>query len=122
MIYCLNCGKTVNGKPDFCPSCGAYIPWEVIDPQIEENTNTGSREEKTPDYRYSQQVQVQTGREKNKWVSLLLCLFFGVFGAHRFYEGKIGTGILYLFTGGLCGIGVFVDLIILVGKSNPYYR
>lgn len=47
--------------------------------------------------------------EKNKWVVLLLCLFFGVFGVHRFYEKKIGTGILYLLTLGFFGIGVLVD-------------
>lgn len=47
--------------------------------------------------------------QKNKWVALLLCLFFGSFGVHRFYEGKIGTGILYLFTLGFFGIGVLID-------------
>jgi TM2 domain-containing membrane protein YozV len=58
---------------------------------------------------------------KNKWVSFFLCLFFGVFGAHKFYEGRILLGILYLCTAGLCGVGVVVDLIILLFKPNPYY-
>ena len=53
---------------------------------------------------------------KSRTAALLLCFFFGVFGVHRFYAGKVGTGILYLFTGGLFGIGWLVDLImILVG-------
>lgn len=47
--------------------------------------------------------------QKNKWVALLLCFFFGAFGVHRFYEGKIGTGILYLLTLGLFGFGVLID-------------
>lgn len=47
--------------------------------------------------------------QKNKWVALLLCFFFGPLGVHRFYEGKIGTGILYLLTFGLFGIGALVD-------------
>lgn len=54
--------------------------------------------------------------EKNKWVALILCLFFGVLGVHRFYEGKIGTGILYLLTLGLCGIGVIVDFFKILSR------
>lgn len=57
---------------------------------------------------------------RSKWVSLLLCLFFGCFGAHKFYEGKILLGIVYLFTLGIFGIGVIIDLIILLFKPNPY--
>ena len=50
-------------------------------------------------------------------VALLLCFFIGVIGAHRFYVGKIGTGLLMVFTLGGLGIWTFVDLIlIIVGK------
>lgn len=58
---------------------------------------------------------------KSKWVSFFLCLFLGVFGAHKFYEGRILLGILYIFTGGLFGIGIIVDLVILFFKPNPYH-
>ena len=61
------------------------------------------------------------GKEKNKWVALLLCFFLGFVGGHKFYEGKVGMGILYLFTAGLCGIGVLIDFITLLFKPNPYY-
>lgn len=57
----------------------------------------------------------------HKWISFFLCLFLGIFGGHKFYEGKIGAGILYLLTAGLFGVGVLVDLIILLFKPNPYY-
>lgn len=58
---------------------------------------------------------------KNKWVSLLLCLFLGVIGAHKFYERRILLGIFYIFTGGLLGIGVMIDLMVLLFKPNPYF-
>lgn len=38
---------------------------------------------------------------------------FGALGFHRFYLGKFGTGLLYMFTGGLAGIGSFYDLLTL---------
>ena len=60
-------------------------------------------------------------RAKNKWTAFVLCLLLGYFGAHKFYEGKVGMGVLYLFTLGLFGIGWFVDLIVLLTKTNPYY-
>lgn len=58
-------------------------------------------------------------REKNKWIALSLC-FFTFFG-HKFYEGKIGMGFLYMFTFGLFGFGWITDLIKLITKPNPYY-
>ncbi len=55
--------------------------------------------------------------DKSKKVALLLCIFLGYFGVHQFYVGKIGKGLLYLFTGGLLGIGWIVDIVkILMGS------
>ena len=58
---------------------------------------------------------------KNKWVAFFLCIFFGYLGIHKFYEGRILLGLLYLFTGGLFTIGVLIGAVILFFKPLHYY-
>ncbi|AHH11602.1 TM2 domain-containing protein (plasmid) [Borrelia coriaceae] len=53
----------------------------------------------------------KNNNSESKIILFLLCLFLGWLGIHRLYIKKIGTGLLYMFTGGLLGIGVFIDLI-----------
>lgn len=56
-------------------------------------------------------------QNKSRLVAFLLCYIFGIFGAHRFYVGKTFTAIIYIFTFGLFGIGMLVDLLkIILGK------
>ena len=54
---------------------------------------------------------------KSRLVALLLCIFLGTLGIHRFYVGKVGTGILWLITLGFGGIGVIIDLIMIIVGS-----
>jgi len=54
---------------------------------------------------------------KKRLTALLLCLFLGGLGIHRFYVGKVGTGILWLLTLGILGIGALVDLIMIIVGS-----
>jgi hypothetical protein len=56
---------------------------------------------------------VRSVSDKDKTTTLLLAIFAGGLGVHRFYVGKALTGVLYLFTGGLFSIGVLVDVILL---------
>lgn len=52
--------------------------------------------------------------DKSYVATLLFCLFLGMFGAHRFYVGKIGTGILMLLTFGGFGIWMLIDFILII--------
>lgn len=58
-------------------------------------------------------MKYQYRSNKNWVVCLLLCIFLGYLGIHRFYVGKIGTGILWLLTVGLFGVGYIVDLLLI---------
>lgn len=114
--YCRFCGEKIPEEAVICTHCGRQVeqlkseqPQVIINnsnnnTNVNQNTNTGIAR-----------------NAKNKWVALLLCLFLGVFGAHKFYEGKYLLGIVYLFTVGFFGIGWFIDIIILLFKPNPYY-
>jgi TM2 domain-containing membrane protein YozV len=54
-------------------------------------------------------------------IAYVLWFFLGVFGVHRFYLGRTGSGLLWLLTGGLCGVGQLVDLFLipsLVDEAN----
>ena len=64
-----------------------------------------------------QNFQNQAISAKSKSTAAVLCFFLGFLGIHRFYAGKTGTGILWLFTGGLLGIGAVVDFIMILCGS-----
>jgi len=52
--------------------------------------------------------------EKKKLPAFLLCFFFGIFGVHRFYVGKVATGVIQLLTVGGCGIWWLLDLLVIL--------
>lgn len=92
--YCFSCGTTIDSRAAVCPKCG------VSQPDINRNTSVNTR-----------------------WLAVfLLALVVGVFGAHRFYTGRIGSGILMLITIGGLGIWYLIDLIMIVtGNFNDAY-
>lgn len=59
---------------------------------------------------------------KSKSVALILCLlgFLGLAGLHRFYLGKIGSGILYLITFGFFGVGTIIDCFTVGTQVEQY--
>jgi TM2 domain-containing membrane protein YozV len=57
---------------------------------------------------------------KKTSTAYVLWFFLGAFGGHKFYLGKKGMGILYIFTLGLLGFGVLYDLFTLGGQVESY--
>ena len=88
--FCRSCRKVISSLAPTCPHCGA---------------TTGLR------------VAPEGASPKTRLVALLLCFLFGMIGVHRFYVGKIGTGILQILTLGGFGIWVLVDLIMIIVGS-----
>ena len=116
MKYCKFCGEQIHEDAIICPKCGRQIEelkgnYQQQPNVVINNTNMNTN------------VNSANGKPKDKMLSIILCCigFFGFAGLHKFYEGKAGMGILYLFTFGLFGIGWFIDCIVLLCKPNPYY-
>ncbi len=114
--FCKHCGGKIPEAAVICTLCGCQVETMAKAEQpniVINNTNTNTN---------TNTIAGAFGmRARNKWVAFLLCLLLGFAGAHKFYEGKAGMGILYILTGGLFGIGWFIDLISLLCKPNPYY-
>lgn len=93
--YCKDCGQIILYRAEICPYCGCRQTWFP--------------------YFY----------EKNKIVAGLLALFLGGFGAHKFYLGKIGLGVLYLifcWTGIPTIIGFIEGLMLLAMREETFAR
>lgn len=118
--FCKHCGQKIAEAAVICPHCGCQVEeikkTEAAQPNIVINNSNSNVNTNT---------NINGGiyglKPKNKWVAFLLCVFLGYLGAHKFYEGRVGLGILYLITVGFFGIGWLIDCIILLFKPNPYY-
>lgn len=121
--FCKHCGGKIPEKAIICTLCGCQVEEmyqaQQSTPQIIVN-NSNSNVNSNSNINNNSSMMIN-GKKKDKGVALLLCFFLGVFGIHRFYEGKILTGLLWLFTFGLMGFGTLIDFIILLFKPNPYY-
>lgn len=137
--FCKYCGEIIDWDCVVCVKCGKQVEelkYSHDTPVIINNTvttnannvndndtsnnnvnnNTNNNINQYPNY---STPYVPIGRPKNKWIALLLCIF--TMCGHKFYEGRILAGIIYLFTGALFGVGWFIDIVILLGKPTTYY-
>jgi len=112
--YCQHCGSLIDEECVVCPRCGKQVAQlKSEQPNIVINNANNNQNLNNNIVGY--------GRPKNKVVALVLCIFLGYFGAHKFYENKPGMGVLYIFTAGLFGIGWIIDIIILLTRPYIYY-
>ena len=82
---CVICGAPLEGS--VCSYCGTPVPGSR---KTAENSRFEQRARRTEPKRASEKTVASS---RNKWVALVLCLTVGWLGIHRFYVGKIGTGI-----------------------------
>lgn len=96
-VMCVKCGIPPKSGSKFCQNCGeATVPEAVVCVKCGVKLAKGG------------------GGEKEWLPALLLCLFLGVVGGHRFYTGHILIGVIQLLTLGGCGIWGLVDLILII--------
>ena len=105
---CDSCGskkyiKTEDGYK--CEYCGS-IQDVII--QSEPEVKSIDESDNIKDSHEPMQFNVE---QKSLLIRLIMCIVVGYFGVHKFMEGKIFLGIAYIFTGGLFGIGLLVDVI-----------
>ena len=121
-VKCPVCGAPLEGE--VCTYCGHRLKTSINNSTVQsQNANNISIVTNVVNNN-SQNIsnQVINVSKKNKITALILCVLFGLFGVHRFYVGKVGTGLLYLFTGGLFLIGYIVDIILIItGKFTDKF-
>ena len=110
-FICDSCKVNINGKA-VCKTC---IESGVFEPNSGYKYNKHNYN-RTNKQGYNNYYEVKS-TQKSWLVTLLLCLFVGTIGVHRFYVGKIGTGILQLFTFGGFGIWTLIDFILIACKK-----
>lgn len=112
-MTCKHCGANVGKEYRLCPYCMSELEYPESkanqQPIIIQNiiNNQASTATSAPQAVSHQQLC----SHKDKTTALILCVVLGMLGGHCFYAGKAGMGVLYLFTGGLFGIGWIVDIV-----------
>lgn len=110
--YCKHCGQIIDADCVVCIHCGKQVETfkgSNNGPVIINNNNNNNN--MMGGYGYPNTVS-----PKSWLTTLLLCFFLGAIGGHRFYTGKVGTGILMilLIWTGISSIWALIDLIVII--------
>ena len=127
MEQCPNCGAWVEG--DVCPYCDSVMPAAQKKSDKAEAYKTTTEKVETKKADEEEVIKVEYfdadssdsaagfgsaaagGKRRSRTVALILCVLFGWIGAHHFYAGRYGMGILYFCTCGLFYIGWILDIV-----------
>jgi|BioPla2DNA2_1021312.scaffolds.fasta_scaffold22183_2 TM2 domain-containing membrane protein YozV len=116
-FFCSECLVQINGK-QYCKSDVTNIVNEAKAQRIMEQPviNISNNNVNTNTNTNNNTINTMVQSTKNKITALILCLLgiLGLCGLHRFYVGKIGTGLIWFFTFGLFGIGQIIDFIYII--------
>ena len=118
-MKCPNCGAPRTAEDRFCVYCKAQFDHGTSQAKQEVHIHYHQEVRQEPEVRVEHiYAPVEKRSRRSRMVALLLCFFLGIFGAHKFYLGKFGMGIVYLFTYGFFGFGWLIDLFVLL-LGNP---
>jgi TM2 domain-containing membrane protein YozV len=122
-------GQPLEGQPQWQPSQYGQPQWgQQPPPQSAQQPEGQPQWGQQPPYyvppqqfpqqpQWAMQQPYQMGMQKDWLTTLLLCIFLGFLGVHRFYTGHIVIGLIQLFTFGGCGIWWLIDLIMIATGS-----
>lgn len=116
--FCKYCGEKIHFDAVLCTKCGRQVEELKNNKNDQIVINNNNQAVATAN---NLNLNSKNKEPKNKWIAIALCILLGYFGAHKFYEGKIGLGVIYLFTFGLFFIGPLIDFFTLLGKEETYY-
>lgn len=112
-MFCNKCGKEISDDSIVCNYCGTPTNSSANS----QSANIGGQQPQIVIMNQNNQQQngyISAVSDKNWLTALLLCIFLGFLGIHRFYVGKGGTGVIWLFTAGVFGLGWIIDIVILI--------
>ncbi len=118
--YCPQCGTPMLATDRYCNGCG----WDAQTHDQRPSEGAGPRQPPPTPRRTA------PPSDFNRLTTFLLCLLLGFLGVHRFYVGRVGSGIVWLLTGGVLAVGWIYDLVMIAtgefqdeqGKRVVYWQ